>query len=40
MKIIGGYVQTGAERKVTDELVRLLHEVMKPQMYSVVGEIN
>ena len=33
MRDTGGYVQTGAEQKVTDEPARLLHEVMKPQIY-------
>nr|MDO8080313.1 zinc ribbon domain-containing protein [Candidatus Freyarchaeota archaeon] len=31
--LVGGYVQTGAERKATDELVRSLHEAVKPQTY-------
>lgn len=31
--LVGGYVQTGVERKAVDELVRLLHEVVKPQTY-------
>jgi hypothetical protein len=31
---IGGYVETGAERKTPDELVRELHEVVKPKLYA------
>jgi putative transposase len=31
--LVGGYVQTGAERKATDELVRSLREAVKPQTY-------
>ena len=31
---VGGYVETGAERKTPDELVRELHEVVKPKLYA------
>jgi putative transposase len=31
--LVGGYVETGAERSGADELVRHLHEVVKPQTY-------
>ncbi|WXG43280.1 MAG: zinc ribbon domain-containing protein [Promethearchaeati archaeon SRVP18_Atabeyarchaeia-1] len=31
--LAGGYVLTGAERRGTDELVRLLHDAVKPQIY-------
>ncbi|WXG43725.1 MAG: zinc ribbon domain-containing protein [Promethearchaeati archaeon SRVP18_Atabeyarchaeia-1] len=30
---VGGYAETGAERKGADELVRHLHEAVKPQIY-------
>jgi len=32
--MVGGYVETGAERKTPDELVRELHEVVKPKLYA------
>ncbi|MHA1209591.1 MAG: zinc ribbon domain-containing protein [Candidatus Freyarchaeota archaeon] len=31
--LVGGYVQTGSERKAADELVRSLREAVKPQTY-------
>jgi hypothetical protein len=31
---MGGYVLTGAERKTPYELVRELHEVVKPKLYA------
>ena len=31
--LVGGCVLTGAERKTPDELVRELHEVVKPKLY-------
>ncbi|WXG42802.1 MAG: transposase [Promethearchaeati archaeon SRVP18_Atabeyarchaeia-1] len=31
--LVGGYALTGAERKGADELVRLLHDEVKPQIY-------
>ena len=31
--LLGGYVKMVAERKTTDELVRSLHDVVKPQIY-------
>ena len=31
--LMGGCVLTGAERKTPDELVRELHEVVKPKLY-------
>jgi len=31
---MGGCVLTGAERKNPDELVRELHEVVKPKLYA------
>jgi len=31
---MGGCVLTGAERKTPDELVRELHEVVKPKLYA------
>jgi len=34
---MGWYVETGAERKTPDELVRELHEVVKPKLYAYVG---
>jgi hypothetical protein len=30
---VGGYVLTGAERRGADELVRRLHDAVKPQIY-------
>nr|MDO8080262.1 hypothetical protein [Candidatus Freyarchaeota archaeon] len=33
MTAVGGYVQTGAERKAADELVRPPSEALKPQIY-------
>ena len=32
--LLGGCVLTGAERKAPDELVRELHEVVKPKLYA------
>jgi len=32
--LLGGCVLTGAERKTPDELVRELHEVVKPKLYA------
>jgi hypothetical protein len=32
--MVGGYVETGAERKTPDELVRELYEVVKPKLYA------
>jgi hypothetical protein len=31
---MGGYVETGAERKTPDEPVRELHEAVKPKLYA------
>jgi len=31
---VGGYVETGAERKTPDELVKELHEAVKPKLYA------
>jgi hypothetical protein len=31
---MGGYVEKGAERKTPYELVRELHEVVKPMLYA------
>jgi putative transposase len=31
--VVGGYVETGAERKGADELVRRLHDAVKPKTY-------
>jgi len=31
---VGGYVETGAERKTPNELVRELHEVVKPKLFA------
>jgi hypothetical protein len=31
---MGWYFETGAERKTPDELVRGLHEVVKPKLYA------
>ena len=31
--LLGGYVKMVVERKTTDELVRSLHDVVKPQVY-------
>ena len=32
--LLGGCVLTGAEQKTPDELVRELHEVVKPKLYT------
>jgi hypothetical protein len=32
--LLGGCVLTGAKRKTPDELVRELHEVVKPKLYA------
>jgi len=34
--LVGGCVLTGAERKTPDELVRELHEAVKPKLYYAV----
>ena len=34
LSLLGGYVETGAERKTPYELVRELHEVVKPKLYA------
>ncbi|MFP3262442.1 MAG: hypothetical protein RXP28_06395 [Nitrososphaeria archaeon] len=31
---MGGYVETGAKRKTPYELVRELHEAVKPKLYA------
>jgi hypothetical protein len=31
--MVGGYVETGAERSGTDELVRFLYDAVKPKLY-------
>jgi hypothetical protein len=31
---VGGYVETGAERKETSELVRSLNDALKPKLYA------
>ena len=31
---MGGCVETGAERKTPDELMRGLHEAVKPKLYA------
>jgi hypothetical protein len=31
--LVGGYLLTGAEQKAPDELVRGLHEAVKPKLY-------
>ena len=33
--VLSGFAQTGAERKETNELVRSLYDLMKPQFYGV-----
>jgi len=32
--MVGGYVETGAERSGTDELVRSLYDAVKPKLYA------
>jgi len=32
--MVGGYVETGAERKGTNELVRFLNDAVKPKLYA------
>jgi hypothetical protein len=32
--VVGGYVETGAERNGIDELVRFLYDAVKPKLYA------
>ena len=37
---MGGYVLTGAERKTPNELVRELHEAVKPKLHYAYDRYN